>query len=358
MSSLAALTAIRDAAIAAAEEQFRHGQAGHALALARAVSLAQSAFRGSQVRAALKVQAESLTLTGTSLSRVIDRTLCRKRGESVPTSTGSLDDSLMDASPGTCMYAAGGVSSIFIGVLQSVPACVACVYLCHFHTHTHAGTFFRMMDAQISFSPPLQPGMLPPLLSPLEPGTLPPPHFALSPASTPAFRAIGGGHVSTPSITATDLPSDLSGSVIAAICNLRDIRGGKANPAPLPGSQIETTMDMLAERGAIVIIVAVDNGLSTSALGGNSALAASIKRYRAAVDSGSLGHILYMVHGVASHEMAWGLFQIKASALPSSPLLSSPLLSSPYIHPRENAVCYSSACLNGAETHCAHLSPT
>jgi hypothetical protein len=98
--SLAALTAIRDAAIAAAEDQFRRGQAEHVLALNRAVSLAQSAFRGSQVRAALKVQAESLTSTGTSLSRVIDRTLCRKRGEPEPAPTNSLDDSLMDASPG------------------------------------------------------------------------------------------------------------------------------------------------------------------------------------------------------------------------------------------------------------------
>lgn len=182
--------------------------------------------------------------------------------------------------------------------LQSV-ACVL-MYVVSACTHVCAGTFFRMMDAQLGL-PASPPG-----------GMIPPPHFALSPASTPAFRAVGGGHVSTPSITATDLPSDLSGSVIATICNLRDIRGGKANPAPLPGSQIETTLNMLAERGAIVIIIAVDNGLSTSALGGNSALAASIKRYRAAVDTGSLGHVLYMVHGVASHEMAWGLFQIKA----------------------------------------------
>jgi len=181
------------------------------------------------------------------------------------------------------------------------------------HVRVCTGTFFRMMDAQLGLpaSPPL--------------GMAPPPHFALSPASTPAFRAVGGGHVSTPSITTTDLPSDLSGSVIAAICNLRDIRGGKANPAPLPGSQIETTMNMLTSLGAVVIIIAVDNGLSTSALGGNSALAASVKRYRTAVDSGLLGHVIYMVHGVASHEMAWGLFQIKAST-PALPLTHTPAL--------------------------------
>jgi len=166
------------------------------------------------------------------------------------------------------------------------PACVA------------TGSFCRMLDSQLG--------------SPLA-STSPLP-FALSPLSgTPAFRAVGGSHVQSPAIATTDLPTDLSGSVIAAICNLRDTRGGKANPSPIPGSQIETTLEHFTSLGAVVVIIAVDNGLSTSALGGNSALAACIKRYRAAVDAGSLGHIVYMVHGAASHEMAWGLFQIKAS---------------------------------------------
>ena len=161
---LASLIAARDAAFKAAQEQFEADQQAYVSRLNHAVSLSQAAFRGSQVRAALKVQAESLSFTGNTLSRVIDRTLSRKRGDPAP----GLNDSLMelDVSPGACMAASAMRDwmplRLFAGALPVIEPCT-CPHPCRH---------------EVSAIPPWCPPRPPPFRFTCTPHAWPQGHFA------------------------------------------------------------------------------------------------------------------------------------------------------------------------------------